>query len=83
LDATVPTYFDNRALARTVKGDFGGAFDDYTSSIELYSSDSETYYQRGLIKLQMNNNYDACLDFKRADELGSKEAKAAIKKNCK
>jgi hypothetical protein len=31
----------------------------------------------------MNNNYDACLDLKRADDLGSTEAKAAIKKNCK
>jgi hypothetical protein len=31
----------------------------------------------------MSNNYDGCLDFKRSEELGSAEAKAAIKKNCK
>jgi hypothetical protein len=31
----------------------------------------------------MNNQYDACLDLKRADELGSSDAKADIKKHCK
>jgi len=36
-----------------------------------------------MVKLMMNNKYDACLDFKRAEDLGSAEAKAAIKKNCK
>jgi hypothetical protein len=49
----------------------------------LYPNDAETYYQRALIKLQMNNNYDACLDFKRAEELGSAEARTAMKKSCK
>jgi hypothetical protein len=33
--------------------------------------------------MSMNNKYDACLDFKKAEELGSTEAKAEIKKNCK
>ncbi len=37
---------------------------------ELYPSDPETYYQRALVKVSMNNKYDACLDFKRAEELG-------------
>ena len=57
--------------------------EDYSSSIELYPNDAEAYYQRGLVKLLMNNNYDACLDFKRAEELGSQDAKTALKKNCK
>jgi tetratricopeptide (TPR) repeat protein len=76
-------YFDNRALCKTAKEDFTGAIEDYSTSIELYPSDPETYYQRGLIKLTVNNKYDACLDFRRAEELGSLEAKAVIKKNCK
>jgi tetratricopeptide (TPR) repeat protein len=83
LDDTNPAYYDNRALSRTEKNDLAGAIADYTSSIDLYPSDPETFYQRGLVKLRMNNNYDACLDFKKADEMGSPEAKAAIKKNCK
>ena len=83
LDATNPVYFDNRALSRTEKEDYNGAIEDYSSSIELYPTDPETFYQRGLVKLTMNNKYDACLDFKTAEELGSTEAKAAIKKNCK
>ena len=83
LDTTNPTYFDNRALSKTEKDDYAGAVEDYSTSIELYPSDFETYYQRGLVKLLMNNNYDSCLDLKRAEELGSPDAKAALKKNCK
>ena len=83
LDGSNPVYFDNRALSKTEKGDHSGAIEDYSASIELYPSDPETYYQRGLVKMGMNNKYDACLDFKRAEELGSIDAKAAIKKNCK
>ena len=83
LDDANPTYYDNRALSKTEKEDYAGAVEDYTSSIALYPSDPETYYQRALVKLSMNNMYDACLDFKTADDLGSAEAKAAIKKNCK
>jgi hypothetical protein len=36
-----------------------------------------------MAKILLNNKYDACLDLKRAEELGSQEAKAEIKKNCK
>jgi hypothetical protein len=83
LDNTNPVYYDNRALSKTEKEDYAGAVDDYTASIELYPSDPETFHQRGLIKLLMNNNYDACLDFKRAEEMGSADVKEIIKKNCK
>jgi hypothetical protein len=76
-------YFDNRALSKTEKEDYAGAIEDYTTSIELYPSDPETYYQRALVKVTMNNKYDACLDFRKAEELGSAEARAEIKKNCK
>jgi tetratricopeptide (TPR) repeat protein len=65
LDATNPVYFDNRALAKTEKQDYTGAIEDYSSSIELYPSDPESYYQRALVKISMNNKYDACLDFKK------------------
>ena len=83
LDGINPTYFDNRALSKTSKEDFAGAVEDYSASIDIYPNDAETYYQRALVKISMSNNYDGCLDFKRAEELGSAEAKAAIKKNCK
>jgi len=83
LDGTNPTYYDNRALSKTEKDDYAGALEDYSASIDLYPSDFETYYQRGLVKLLMNNNYDGCMDLKRAEEMGSPEAKAAIKKSCK
>ena len=83
LDNTNPVFYDNRALSKTEKEDYAGALEDYSSSIELYPNDPETYYQRGLVKVSMNNKYDACLDFKTAEDLGSTEVKAVIKKNCK
>jgi tetratricopeptide (TPR) repeat protein len=83
LDDANPVYYDNRALSKAEKEDYSGSIDDYTKSIELYPNDPETYYQRALVKISMNNQYDACLDLKRAEELGSTEAKAEIKKNCK
>ena len=81
IDDTNPVYYDNRALSKTEKENYAGAVEDYSFSISLYPGDPETYYQRGLVKLQMNNNYDGCLDLKHAEELGSDEAKAVIKKN--
>ena len=83
LDDTNPTYFDNRALSKAEKEDFAGAVDDYSTSLELYPNDPETFLQRGLVKILMNNKYDGCLDLKHAEDLGSTDAKAAIKKNCK
>ena len=83
IDDTNPIYYDNRALSKAAKEDYAGAVDDFTKSIELYPNDPETYYQRALVKISMNNQYDACLDLKRADELGSSDAKADIKKHCK
>ncbi|HEY5690078.1 MAG TPA: tetratricopeptide repeat protein, partial [Cyclobacteriaceae bacterium] len=83
LDPTNPTYYDNRALSKAEKEDYAAAIEDYTFSIELYPNDPETYYQRGMVKLLMNNNYDGCLDLKHADDIGSPDAKSAIKKNCK
>ena len=65
------------------KEDYEGALADYTQSIELYPNDPETYFQRAMVKISMNNKYAACLDLKRAEELGSEEAKAEIKKHCK
>jgi tetratricopeptide (TPR) repeat protein len=70
-------------LSYTEKQNYQKAIEDYTSSIELYPTDAETYYQRALVKILIGNKYDACLDFKKADELGSPEAKAEIKKHCK
>ena len=57
--------------------------EDYSASIDLYPGDPESYLQRGLVKLLMNNNYDGCLDLKKAEEMGSPDAKTHIKKNCK
>jgi len=46
------------------------AIEDYSSSVDLDPGDPETYLQRGLVTLLMNNNYDGCLDLKRAEESG-------------
>ena len=56
---------------------------DYNKSIELYSEDGDIYKKRGIAKLYLKQNNDACIDFSIAGELGSEEAYELIKKYCK
>ena len=83
LDIENPTYYDNRALCREQKQDFAGAVEDYSMSIDLFPTDPETFLSRGKVKIRMNNTYDGCLDLKRAEEMGSADARAIIRKQCK
>lgn len=82
LDPKNPTYFDNRASAKENLYDFVGAIEDYNSSLILYPDDADIVYRRGIAKVSSNNNYDACLDFKKAFEMGYEIASESLKKYC-
>ena len=45
-------------------------------------NDAKTYIERGKAYLNLSNKEKACLDFKKADELGAIEAKELIENNC-
>ena len=63
-------------------GDNRGAIEDFTRAIELNSHYGDAYYNRGMTKLSMNQNAAACVDFKKAKELGQIKAKGALIKSC-
>lgn len=60
--------------ARSRNGDLNGALADYTEALKIDSSFSWTWYERGTIKEQMQDNQGARADFKRAFKLDSMNA---------
>ena len=75
-------YYDNRALAKAHLMDYTGAIDDYSVSLNLYPDDANIFYQRGLLKALINDNFDACRDFKKALDLGHEKAQEKIDEHC-
>ena len=59
------------------------AMDDFDYSIKLNNSMPAPYTNRGLLKLENNDKDGACLDWKRAFQLGSEYAQELIKEHCK
>ena len=64
-------------------GDYNGAKMDFWRIIQLEPGNAEAYYGRGTAEYKLGNKSGACLDWRKAGELGSKEASDAIKKYCK
>lgn len=76
------SYFDNRAYTHAAVMDYQNAIKDFSRSIDLYSTDNEIYYQRGLLYKLQNNRFDACRDFETAAEMEHEEAGAELKEYC-
>ncbi len=75
-------YYDYRAYIKEYSGDYTGAIEDFTLSLNL-EQDPNIYYRRGLAKMNISNKFDACKDFKKASELGDENGKAALVEHCK
>lgn len=74
-------YFQ-RGNAKFNLGDLLGAKEDYDMAINMNLDFTNAYYNRGLVKIGMNQKNSACLDFSRAGELGHNEAYNTINKFC-
>ena len=77
----VPAY-KARGIARLEIGDYTNAISDFCEFIRNDKTDAYVYYQRGLAELKSGKMYDSCIDLLKASEMGSADAKAAIKKHC-
>lgn len=75
-------YFDYRAYIKEYLGDYTGAIEDFTLSLNL-EQDPNIYFRRGSAKINISNKFDGCKDFKKASELGNEDAKKALEENCK
>lgn len=75
-------YYDYRAYMKEEAGDYTGAIEDFTASLNL-EQDAHIYYRRGMAKINISNKFDACKDFKKAEELGNEDGKNALVEHCK
>ena len=63
--------------------DYLGSIEDFNKGIELKPDLADAYLNRGLSKVFLGRNDDACSDFKYAVSLGETNALPFVKKYCK
>ena len=73
----------NRGAYYSYLGLYVQAIKDYDAAIEIYPNIPEVYYNRALAKARFVYTLDACMDLKKAYELGLAQAKALIDQNCR
>lgn len=73
----------NQAQDKVKSKDYKGAIQDYTTAISLYPKNAKAFYRRGLCKSLLDDKEGACLDWKKAIELGSTEVTDLVSKYCK
>ena len=83
--------YRKRGKLKGILKDYKGAISDFSKAIKChfmprtYTYIARIYYDRGVMKLKLGNNDEACIDFYKADELGNNsyhEAAEAIKEKC-
>ena len=70
------------AEAQSQNGDYASAVENYNHILKIDSVSAKGFYLRGLALLSLEDDKNACADFKRAGELGYFEAYEMIKKHC-
>lgn len=73
---------DMRAELKYINHDYANAIIDCNSVIQLDEETKFAYLTRGKSYLKLGLKKDACADFKKALELGNKNAEELIGKNC-
>jgi tetratricopeptide (TPR) repeat protein len=71
-----------RGYSKFKMEDYLGAISDYDYVIVFDPYDAETYFNRGLVKLLLNQKREGCIDLSRAGELGYSKAYRQIKLYC-
>lgn len=80
LDPT-PVVYNGRGLVYTEMDSNQKAFDDFSAAIDLDSTFSDGYLNRGVVKFYINQN--GCDDLKKARELGHPKAQPAMDELCR
>ncbi len=65
------------------KKDYKGAIVDYTKAIEQNPKFADAYYNRGKLYYKLQQNKEACMDMRKAEELGKPFVQDLIKAYCK
>ncbi len=78
--------YGNRADVKEKSQDYLGAIEDFTKAIEFYKKiglESYVYIKRANVKFKLGDKNGACIDWKKASELGNNEANEFINEHCK
>jgi len=78
---TAQEYFD-RGITKFNLENFAEAIVDFTKAIEIDPKYAIAYVFRGRLKITLGQKESACLDFRKAGELGRADAWEDIKKYC-
>ena len=81
-DKTSPEYFIARANAGIKAGNYTMAGDDLAQALDLNPTLSEAWYKKGIVLHQENKPDDACYYWKKAFDMGNREAAEYIYKYC-
>jgi tetratricopeptide (TPR) repeat protein len=63
--------------------DISGAIDYYTKAVRFNKNYASAYLYRGKLYLKLGKKEEACFDFRKAEALGSDDAKIERMVNCK
>ncbi len=83
IDPIFSEAYNNRAVSKINIGDDRGAIQDCTQAIKLNPKYSDAFFNRGISRFVLNEVYEACIDWRKAGELGHNKAYDTIKNNCK
>lgn len=76
-------YFFSRAEIKLLNTkDYLGAVDDFTKAINVGFNVAESLNLRGLAKISLKNDTEACEDWQKASSMGNKEARESIVEFC-
>ena len=64
-------------------GDYEGAISDYTDALKINPKSTTAYSNRGNSKYRKGDKSGACDDWKKALELGDKDAQSKLDQYCK
>jgi Flp pilus assembly protein TadD len=74
--------YSSRGIAKARTGNIAGAILDFDVAIELNPADGEVYFNHGMAMEMSNDVQRACLDWTKADQLGSVQAITFLRKYC-
>ncbi|MEY2703861.1 MAG: hypothetical protein RLY43_2500 [Bacteroidota bacterium] len=74
--------FFARGWSKSILKNYNESIIDYNNAINIMPNNGEIYFERGRVKIELNQIENACLDFSRAGELGEIRAYELIKKYC-
>lgn len=81
--------FYARGLAKNKLGDFTNAVSDFDATLNLKTKGNsklefaDAYFNRAVAKQGLGKKDEACLDFKKAADLGSVDSEKALNNSCK